>query len=70
MKWQMNMPVDPRDRNALLEWCSIRPGPPTKEQAMEWDAYLVDKIIGEPRAAERMAEEYKAMGWVGIYEAD
>lgn len=74
MKWLMNMPVSPEKdaegnySQAWLDWVG-RQHPGNVEYAVEeWTKYLKGKVIGEPKTQARPAAEYKAMGWVGIYD--
>lgn len=73
-KWLMNMPVSPeKDSNGdyskkWIDWVKGRHPDEVEYAINEWTKFLEDKIIGEPRSQARPAKEYKAEGWVGIYE--
>ncbi len=61
------MPVHPDKTLEWEAWVLERYGS-LEPHAREWREYLVGKIIGRPKKQARPAEEYTAMGWVGIYE--
>ncbi len=66
MRWLTNA-LDP-DRLDWIDAVIPDPGQSQLEAETEWRNYLKDKVIGDPKAAEKFTvKQLKEMGLVGVY---
>ena len=67
MRWLTNTYWPKRPDRFVITWL----GNPRELSRDEEDAWLADKIIGEPQATDwHTVEELKEWGLVGVYEAN